>query len=100
MFKTLRFKSDDVRITIKDSALWFVAKDISAALEYRSLDNMLICVDDVDKDVVTDLNGEYHIISLFGVLSLVSTTHNRQAKEFKQWLASILVVTVKGLLSC
>ncbi len=93
-----------VRTVIKDGEPWLVGKDIAEILEYRNTKKALSDhVDDEDKyqgDGVTirDPMGRMQhptIINESGFYSLVLSSKMPKAKEFRRWVTSHVLPTIR-----
>ena len=93
-----------VRTIIKDGEPWFVGKDVAEILEYRNTKKALSDhVDEEDKyqgDGVTirDPMGRMQhptIINESGLYSLILSSKIPRAKEFKRWVTSEILPTIR-----
>lgn len=93
-----------VRTIIKDGEPWFVGKDVAEILEYRNSKKALSDhVDEEDKyqgDGVTirDPMGRMQhptIINESGLYSLILSSKMPRAKEFKRWVTSEILPTIR-----
>ena len=93
-----------VRTIIKDGEPWFVGKDVAKILEYRNTKKALSDhVDEEDKyqgDGVTirDPMGRVQhptIINESGLYSLILSSKMPRAKEFKHWVTSEILPTIR-----
>ena len=93
-----------VRTVIKDGEPWFVGKDVAKILEYRNTKKALSDhVDEEDKyqgDGVTirDPMGRVQhptIINESGLYSLILSSKMPRAKEFKHWVTSEILPTIR-----
>ena len=93
-----------VRTVIKDGEPWFVGKDVAKILEYRNTKKALSDhVDEEDKyqgDGVTirDPMGRVQhptIINEIGLYSLILSSKMPRAKEFKHWVTSEILPTIR-----
>ena len=97
------FKNDQFgemrTVTIGDE-IWFVGKDVAAILGYKDTsDAMKRHVDDEDKLTrrFTDSgqNREMYIINESGLYSLVLSSKLPSAKEFKRWVTSEILPSIR-----
>lgn len=93
-----------VRTIVKDGEPWFVGKDVAKILEYRNTKKALSDhVDEEDKyqgDGVTirDPMGRVQhptIINESGLYSLILSSKMPRAKEFKHWVTSEVLPTIR-----
>lgn len=90
-----------VRIVEIDGEPWFVGKDIATALGYSNpRDALSKHVDDEDKNTVaicdgTPGNPNVTVINESGVYSLIFSSKLEKAKEFKRWVTSEVLPTIR-----
>lgn len=99
------FESEEfgkVRTVIKDGEPWFVGKDVAEILEYSNTrDAILRHVDSEDKTtvVISDGGSNYKskttIINESGFYSLVLSSKMPKAKEFRRWVTSHILPTIR-----
>jgi anti-repressor protein len=89
----------EVRVFIKDENYWFLAKDISTILEYRTASDMTRILDDDEKDtqIVRTLGGEQEmvVINESGLYSAILKSRKPEAKQFKKWVTSEVLPTIR-----
>lgn len=91
-----------IRTLIKDGEPWFVGKDVAEILEYSNTrDAILRHVDSEDKTtvVISDGGSNYKskttIISESGFYSLVLSSKMPRSKEFRRWVTSQILPTIR-----
>lgn len=89
-----------IRTVMIDNEPWFVGKDVAQILEYRETAKAIRThVDAEDKGVsVLDTPGgkqEITIINESGLYSLVLSSKMPRAKEFKRWVTSEVLPTIR-----
>lgn len=97
------FKNDsfgEIRTIVIDEEPWFVGKDVAAALGYSNpRDALSKHVDDEDKGVAKHdtLGGtqDMTIISESGLYSLTLSSKLPSAKQFKRWITSEVLPTMR-----
>lgn len=99
------FESEEfgkVRTVIKDGEPWIVGKDVAEILEYSNTrDAILRHVDSEDKTtvVISDGGSNYKskttIINESGFYSLVLSSKMPKAKEFRRWVTSHVLPTIR-----
>lgn len=97
------FESEEfgkVRTVVKDGEAWLVGKDVADILEYRngSRDiNRHVDEDDRCKIMIFDgnQNKETIIINESGFYSLVLSSKMPKAKEFRRWVTSHVLPTIR-----
>jgi prophage antirepressor-like protein len=98
IFKNKKF--GQVRLLEKDGEIWFVGKDIAKVLDYtNSRQAINTHVDDEDKGVSKcDTPGgkqNMTIINESGMYSLVLSSKMPKAKEFKRWVTSEVLPSIR-----
>lgn len=93
-------KFGEVRVKEKDGQVWFVGKDIADVLEYSNSRRAINThVDEEDKGVSKcDTPGgkqEMTIINESGMYSLVLSSKMPKAKEFKRWVTSEVLPSIR-----
>lgn len=88
-----------VRVTDRDGDAWFVGNDVCKALELKNPRDAVARLDDDEKGVVTTdtLGGEQQttIVSESGVYALIFTSRKPIAKEFRKWVTSEVLPTLR-----
>lgn len=89
-----------VRTVMIDGEPWFVAKDVATALGYSNTrDAIAKHVDDDDKNTVVIRDGKGNpnqtIINESGLYSLVLSSKLPTAKQFKHWVTSDVLPTIR-----
>lgn len=98
IFKNAEF--GNIRIIEKDGEPWFVGKDIAEALGYERADNAIRThVEDEDKLThqisASGQNRNMTIINESGLYSLVLSSKLPSAKQFKRWVTSEVLPTIR-----
>jgi prophage antirepressor-like protein len=93
-------KFGEVRVKEKDGQVWFVGKDIADVLEYANSRRAINShVDEEDKGVSKcDTPGgkqKMTIINESGMYSLVLSSKMPKAKEFKKWVTSDVLPSIR-----
>lgn len=94
------FNGQEVRTLLIDDEPYFVGKDIAEVLGYANVrDAIARHIDDEDKGVVKldTLGGKQNqtIINESGLYSLILSSKLPQAKEFKRWVTSEVLPTIR-----
>lgn len=90
-----------VRTVIINEELWFVGKDVAAALGYSNVNDALAKhVDAEDKNTIAKRDGNrgnpnMTIINESGLYSLVLSSKLPTAKEFKRWVTSEILPSIR-----
>lgn len=89
-----------VRTIIKDDEVWFVGKDVATALGYKDTINALkahIGIEDKDRWQITTQFGKKDttIINESGLYSLVLSSKLSTAKQFKRWVTSEVLPSIR-----
>ncbi len=93
------FNAHEVRTIIKDGAPWFIATDITSALEYRDANAGTRWLDDDEKGThtVSTRGGdqELTIISESGMYSMIMHSRKASAKVFRKWVTSEVLPSIR-----
>lgn len=101
MNEIFNFKGQEVRTVTINNEPWFVGKDVANILGYeRPTKAIQDHVDDEDKDAIPiqDSIGRKQntpIINESGLYSLILSSKLQQAKEFKRWVTSEVLPTIR-----
>lgn len=100
MNEIFNFRGQDVRTVIINNEPYFVGKDIADILGYQRADNAIRNhVDEEDKLThrfsASGQNRNMTIINESGMYSLVLSSKLPQAKEFKRWVTSEVLPTIR-----
>ncbi len=94
-----RFETREVRTLLIDDQPWFVAADVSAALEYRDAGNMARNLDDDEKgtQIVSTLGGDQEmlVINESGLYSAILRSRKAEAKRFKKWVTAEVLPAIR-----
>jgi len=97
IFENERFGK--IRVVMKDSEPWFVAKDVCDCLEIGNSSDAISRLDEDEKGVVlNDTPGgtqNHSIISEPGLYSLVLGSRKPEAKEFKRWVTHDILPSLR-----
>ena len=98
--KNFNFSGQDVRIITINDEPWFVGKDVADILGYSNSRKALSDhVDDEDKGVTKSdtLGGNQNItiINESGLYSLILKSKKPEAKQFKRWVTSEVLPTIR-----
>lgn len=90
----------EIRTVEKENEVWFVGKDVASALGYKDTINALkahIEIEDKDRWQITTQFGEKDttIINESGLYSLVLSSKLPTAKQFKRWVTSEVLPTIR-----
>lgn len=91
--QVFNFEKRDVRVVMKGSEPWFVAKDVCDVLEIQNARDTIARVLDEDEkgvDKIDTLGGaqEMNVINESGVYTLVMRSNKPEAKRFRKWVTS------------
>jgi prophage antirepressor-like protein len=97
--QVFQFESNEVRAFMKDSEIWWVAKDVCEVL---GLVNITEALKALDPDELTSTmlksggqNREMKIINEPGLYSLILRSRKPQAKTFKRWVTHEVLPTIR-----
>lgn len=93
------FESSEVRTIVIDGDVWFVAKDICDAMDIVNVSQAVSSLDDDERLIYTlDISGQNRdtlLISESGMYSVVLVSRKPQAKEFKKWITSAVIPSIR-----
>jgi prophage antirepressor-like protein len=93
------FGEQQVRTLLIDDQPWFVATDVSAALQYRDSFNMCRNLDDDEKgtQIVSTLGGAQEMLAINepGLYSAILRSRKAEAKRFKKWVTSEVLPAIR-----
>ncbi|WLR88547.1 phage antirepressor [Streptococcus iniae] len=101
MQEIFNFKGQEVRTVTINNEPYFVGKDVAEILEYKEPNKAIvrhIDEDDRMKRPITDELGrkqETYIINESGLYSLILSSKLPQAKEFKRWVTTEVLPTIR-----
>ena len=86
-----------IRVIIRDDILWFVAKDVSDILGYAQSSNMMKRIDKEDfiSSILDGMNMKSNLINESGLYSAILGSKLPQAKQFKHWVTSEILPTIR-----
>ncbi|MBV6597097.1 phage repressor protein/antirepressor Ant, partial [Acinetobacter baumannii] len=92
------FNQNEVRTIVKeDGEIWFVLSDVCNVLEIgnpsdaaRRLDN-----DEVTLDIIEGNHRPTNLVNESGLYSLVLTSRKPEAKQFKKWVTSDVLPSIR-----
>lgn len=92
----------EIRTMEKDGEIWFVGKDVAEILGYKKTENALAKHVDTEDKTLTPIQGgcstgsqKTYIINESGLYSLILSSKLPQAKEFKRWVTSEILPSVR-----
>lgn len=93
------FGKQQVRTLLVDGEPWFVAADISTALQYRDSFNMCRNLDDDEKgtQIVSTLGGAQEMLAVneSGLYSAILRSRKPEAKSFKKWVTAEVLPAIR-----
>lgn len=93
------FGKQQVRTLLVDGEPWFVAADISTALQYRDSFNMCRNLDDDEKgtQIVSTLGGAQEMLAIneSGLYSAILRSRKPEAKRFKKWVTAEVLPAIR-----
>ena len=91
------FNGKIVRIIVKDSKPWFVAKDVCNILGYTNVTKALN--DHVDKDERSNVSlgrqGRTNLVNESGLYALILRSRKPEAQPFRRWIASTVLASIR-----
>ena len=93
------FENHQVRVVMKGTEPWWVAKDIADILDFRDAANAIRLLDEDEKGTqkVSTPGGEQEmsIISESGLYTLLMRSNKPEAKRFRKWVTSEVLPTIR-----
>ena len=93
------FDTHSVRTVLIDDQPWFVAADVSEALEYRDAANMVRNLDEDERgtQIVSTPSGDQEMIVIneSGMYSAVLKSRKPSAKRFKKWVTAEVLPAIR-----
>jgi len=98
--KIFDFHSNEVRVIQDENGEpWFVAKDVTEIIGYRTAHDAVKYLDEDEKLlrylVVAGQNREVTLINESGLYSLVLRSNKPEAKKFKKWVTKDVLPTIR-----
>ncbi|EJA3279451.1 BRO-N domain-containing protein [Pseudomonas aeruginosa] len=94
-----QFDAREVRTLLIDDQPWFVAADVSCALEYRIAGDMTRNLDDDEKgtQIVRTPGGDQEmlVINESGLYSAILRSRKAEAKRFKKWVTAEVLPAIR-----
>lgn len=94
-----KFGKQQVRTLLIDDQPWFVAADVSSALEYRIAGDMTRNLDEDEKgtQIVRTPGGDQEmlVINESGLYSAILRSRKAEAKRFKKWVTSEVLPAIR-----
>lgn len=94
-----QFDTREVRTMLIDDQPWFVAADVSCALEYRIAGDMTRNLDDDEKgtQIVRTPGGDQEmlVINESGLYSAILRSRKAEAKRFKKWVTAEVLPAIR-----
>lgn len=98
------FEGNQVRTVEIEGEPWFVGRDVASVLGYSNPSKaVIIHVDEEDKQILSSQNGNLGnipnrgllIVNESGLYSLILSSKLPRAKEFKRWVTSEVIPTIR-----
>lgn len=93
------FEQQEIRVIEKDGELWFIAKDVSDILGFRSANDMTRMLDEDEKDThnMRTLGGsqEMQAVNEPGLYSCIFKSRKQEAKKFKRWVTHEVLPAIR-----
>lgn len=98
--KVFNFAEYNIETIIKDGEPWFIAKDICKALDLKNVSGSCSRLDPREKSGIRLTDGEGKINTILvineaGLYSLIFTSKKPEAKEFKYWVTSEVLPSIR-----
>ena len=95
-------KFGKVRTVMKDGEPWFVAADVCKALELDQVSNAVRKLDEDEKTLISVKgiwngvgNPNVRVVNEPGLYSLVLSSRQKEAKEFKRWITHEVIPSIR-----
>lgn len=93
------FEQKSVRVVMKGSEPWWVAKDVADILEFQDAANAIRLLDEDEKGTqkVSTPGGEQEmsVINESGLYTLIMRSNKPEAKRFRKWVTSEVLPTIR-----
>lgn len=97
--ETYKFADQPIQVVMQNDQPWFIAKEITSALEYRMPSDATRKLDEDEKGthLLRTPGGlqEVTIINESGLYSLILRSKKRQAKQFKRWVTHEVLPSIR-----
>lgn len=95
-----RYKEQQVRTTLIDGEIWFVAKDVCDILEIQNARDAITALDDDERNTVEISDGNrgnpnMNIINEPGLYALVLRSNKPEAKAFSRWVRHDVLPSIR-----
>ncbi|WP_129408104.1 BRO family protein [Marinitoga lauensis] len=93
------FKSNEVRVLLKNGEPWWVGKDVAEVLEYEKPSKMYARLDEDEKETTKlQFGASYQkaiIINESGLYNAILGSRKPQAKEFRRWITHEVLPSIR-----
>ena len=100
MLEVFHYQDRQVRTFLRDSEIWFVAKDVCDVLEISNARDAVSSLDDDEKADVAFTDGSqkrhYNIISEPGMYKLIFRSNKPEAKLFSRWVTHDVLPQIRS----
>jgi len=97
--KVFNYSGQEVRTVLKDSEVWFVAKDVCEVLEHSQVSKAVERLDDDEKLLGTlflsGQNRQTWLVNESGLYELILTSRKDEAKKFRRWVKKDVLPSVR-----
>ncbi|NMB26376.1 MAG: phage antirepressor Ant [Firmicutes bacterium] len=97
--RVFEYEGQQVRTTVIDGQLWFVAKDVCDILELGNVTRSVERLTDTQKGLTTIQtpggNQQANVVSETGLYKLVFTSRKQEAERFTDWVAEEVLPTIR-----
>lgn len=97
--KVFNYGESEVRTIVKDDEVWFIAKDVCEVLELSDVSMSVKRLDEDEKLVqtlfVSGQNRQIMSVNESGLYELIFTSRKSEAKEFKKWVKSDVLPSIR-----
>lgn len=98
--QVFNYKAKEVRTTIIDGEVWFVAKDVCDILELSNAREAISVLDEDEKNTVrisdgTSGNPNMNVINEPGLYALILRSNKPEAKQFSRWMRHEVLPSIR-----
>ena len=98
--QVFNYKAQEVRTTIIDGEVWFVAKDVCDVLDIKNAREAISVLDEDERNTVRISDGnrgnpDMNIISEPGLYALVLRSNKPEAKQFSRWVRHEVLPSIR-----
>jgi prophage antirepressor-like protein len=90
------YNSKEIRTVSKNGEPWFVATDITEALDIQNATQALCKLDEDERSMFNiGRQGEANIVNEYGLYNLILASRKPEAKQFKRWITHEVIPSIR-----